>query len=229
MILALARPSLSRLGRPRPLLVLVAWVVLGLGFALAARSRGAAHGADHALVEAFGALVLPLLAYSLVGALAGPRSLPASTAPLVSFGARPATAAAVVVGIAVVTCGAVAAVLAPIIAVVAHGVSDPPAPGDALASAYVGALGGAAYAAWFAFGASLGRRGGGRTALLLLDWLMGLGQGVPSLLTPRAHLRSLLGGAPPMQWPERASAAALIVIAALCALGAITRSRRAGA
>ena len=74
MIAALARPSLARLLRtPRPLLAVGAWSVLALGFALAERARGTAHGADHVLVEAYGALVLPLLAYTLVGAILGAR------------------------------------------------------------------------------------------------------------------------------------------------------------
>jgi len=90
VIAALARPSLARVFRtPRALLALGAWGVLALGFALAARSRGSANGADHVLVGAYGALILPLLAYTLVGAVLGARSLAASTAPLVGFGAAP--------------------------------------------------------------------------------------------------------------------------------------------
>lgn len=226
MILALSRPTLARLRAPRAWLTLGAWSVLALGFALAARSRDAAHGADHVLVDAFGALILPLIAYTLVGAVVGGRTLARSTAPLVSFGAAPSRAASVTVVIAMVTCAAIAAAVGAIVAVVAHGISDPPAGGDALASAYAGALGGAAYASWFALGSTFGKRGGGRTLLLVVDWLVGLGHGVIALLTPRAHLRNLLGGAPAMGWSERASAVALLVLAAAFALGAITRSRR---
>lgn len=227
MIPALARPTVARLRTPRPLLVLGAWSLLTLGFGLAARARGSAHGADHVLVDAFGALILPLLAYTLVGAVVGGRSLTASTAPLVSFGAAPVRAASVTVAIAVAACMTLGALLAALAALVAHGASDPPAAGDALASAYGGALGGAAYAAWFAFGATLGRRGGGRTVLLVLDWVLGIGTGVMGVVTPRAHLRNLLGGAPPMGWPERASALALVVLAVVFALAAVSRSRRA--
>lgn len=226
MIGALARPTLARLRRPRPIVVLAAWSALAVGFALIARESGAAHGADHALVDAFGSLVLPLIAYSLVGTAVGARSLPAAAAPLVTFGARPALVAEVVVAIAVAGCAVVAAVLAAVVAAVAHGVADPPVVGDVATSAYAGALGGAAYAAWFAFGATLGRRGGGRTALLVLDWLLGAGTGAQALVTPRAHLRAMLGGAAPLGLPERASAAALVAIAAAFAVLAVTRSRR---
>ncbi len=142
MIAALARPSLARVFRtPRALLALGAWGVLALGFALAARSRGSANGADHVLVGAYGALILPLLAYTLVGAVLGARSLAASTTPLVRFGASPTRAAAVTVGVAVGAGVVAGALLAALVAVVAHGSGDPPVAGDALASAYVGALG----------------------------------------------------------------------------------------
>lgn len=229
MIAALARPPLARLLRtPRALLTLGAWCLLAVGFALAARARGSSHGADHALVGAYGALVLPLLAYALVGAVVGSaRSLAASTAPLVSFGASPTRAAAVAVGVAVLACAAVGAVLAAVVALVAHGADDPPAAADALASAYAGLLGGAAYAAWFAAGASFGRRGGGRTVLLVADYVLGAGRGAIALVTPRAHLRNLLGGEPPMAWSGRASTALLVVLAVVCALVAVRRARSA--
>jgi hypothetical protein len=227
VIAALARPSLARVVRtPRPLLALGAWCLLALGFGLAARARGSAHGADHVLVEAYGALILPLLAYTLVGAVTGPRSLAASTAQLVLFGAAPTRAAAVTVSVAVAGGAALGAALAAMVALAAHGSSDPPVAVDALASAYAGALGGAAYAAWFAMGASLGKRGGGRTVLLVADWVLGLGRGVLAIATPRAHLRSLLGGTAPMEWSGRASAAALVVIAVLCVAIAVRRASR---
>lgn len=227
MIAALARPSVARVVRtPRALLSLAAWLVLGVGFAVAARSGGAANGADHVLVSAYGALVLPLLTYTLVGAVLGGRSLAASTAPVVSFGATPGRAAAVTVSVAVVAGVVLGGALAATVALVAHGSGDPPVASDAAASAYAGALGGAAYVAWFALGASFGKRGGGRTGLLVLDWVLGLGHGAVALVTPRAHLRSLLGGAGPMEWSGRASAAALVVLALLCALLAVRRASR---
>ena len=75
-------------------------------------------------------------------------------------------------------------------------------------------------------GASFGKRGGGRTGLLVLDWVLGMGHGAVALVTPRAHLRNLLGGAGPMEWSGRASAAALVVLAVVCALLAVRRSSR---
>jgi len=227
VIAALARPSVARVLRtPRALLSLGAWCVLGVGFAVAARSGGAANAADHVLVSAYGALVLPLLAYTLVGAVLGARSLAASTAPLVSFGAAPGRAAAVTVSVAVAAGVVLGGALAATVALVAHGSGDPPVGGDAVASAYAGALGGAAYASLFALGATFGKRGGGRTGLLVLDWVLGMGHGAVALVTPRAHLRNLLGGARPMEWSGYASATALVVLAVVCALIAVRRSSR---
>lgn len=165
------------------------------------------------LLDAYGAIILPLLAFGLVGSLLGSGSLTASVAPLVAFGARPILAAASTLVVALVTCTALGAVLAGVLALVAHGGGDPPLVRDTLASAYAGGLGGAAYASFFAFGASFGPRGGGRAVLLVVDYLFGISGGVVSLLTPRAHLRNLLGGPAPMDLPGAASAALLVLLA----------------
>lgn len=223
---ALARPALARVvRRPRALLTLGAWCALAVGVALVERSRGATHGADHVLVGAFGGLVLPLLSYALVGALLGARSLSASTAPLVSFGASPVRAAAVAVGLAVTGCAVLGASLAPVLAVVAHGADDPARLADAVASATTGALGGGAYGAWFVLGATLGRRGGGRTVLLVVDWLLGAGTSAAGLVVPRAYVRCLLGGAAPIELSARTCSAALVALGLACALLALRPSR----
>lgn len=226
MIAPMVHLPLARLKRNRRLWVAAgAWCALGIVMAAAARSRGAAHGADHVLVGAYGALVLPLLAYVLVGATLGARSMSAAAAPLVALGATPMRAAAAEVAVAAGGCALVGGALAAVIAVVAHGVADPPAVRDAMASAYAGGLGGVAYAAWFAAGAGFGRWGGGRTALLLVDWVLGATGGGCALLTPRVHVRNLLGGMPPMGLSERASAVGLAVIAVACTVVATRRAR----
>ena len=227
MIAALARLPLARLLRtPRAWIAAGAWCALALAVAFAARSQGSARGADHVLVDAYGVLILPVLTYALVGAVLGSaRSVSASIAPLVTFGARPARAAGVAIAVAAVACALVAALLAAILAVVAHGAADPPRARDALSSAYAGALGGAAYASWFSLGAALGRRGGGRALLLAVDWGLGANAGAAGLVTPRAHVRNLLGGTPPVGLSERGSAVALVLIAAACAIAAVRRAR----
>jgi hypothetical protein len=199
--------------------------MLAVGFAAAARAQGASHGADHTLVGAFGALVVPLLCYAIAGGALGATSLSAAGAPAVAFGATPPRAAAATVAVVVAASAASCAVLGAAVAVVAHGSADPPVARDAIASAYAGALGGAAYGALFALGSTLGRRGGGRTVALVADWLLGANATAVALVTPRAHLRNLLGGTPPAAFGERASAVALVLVAVVFATLAVRRTR----
>jgi hypothetical protein len=225
---ALARVPVARLARtPRAWLPVAGWPLLGVAMAAVARSEGAPNGADHVLVGAFGALVVPLLAYAIVGGAIAGGSLRASVAPTVAFGAPPARSAAVTVVFAALTAACLSAGLGALLAALAHGVDDPPVARDALISAYAGALGGAAYAALFALGASFGRRGGGRAVLLIADWILGSNSTALALLTPRAHLRNVLGGAPPWGLGERGSAIALVALAVLFASVAVRRTRRA--
>jgi hypothetical protein len=227
VIAALGRPALARLlGTRRAWISVGAWIVLGFGVALAARAKDAAHAADHVLIGAYGALILPLLAYAVVGAALGARSLDGAVAPLVSFGAAPRNAAAITLAIAIGASAVCCAVVASAVALIAHGKSDPPIVSDAFSSAYAGALGGAAYAAWFGLGATFGRRGGGRAALLAADWLLDGAGAVLAVATPRAHVRNLLGGTPPIDLSERASAVALIVLTLAYTLAATYRARQ---
>jgi hypothetical protein len=224
VIAVLARAPMSRLLRtPRAQLAVGVWFAVAVAFAVAA--RGTWHAADHAMLDAYGPLVLPLLAYAMVGAITGPSSLSRSVAPLVAFGVSPARAASAAVVVAVVACTAAAACLAAGVDVLAHGSADPPLWRDSMASAYAGGLGGAAYAAWLMLGTSVGKQGGGRLAFLLADWVLGANDGAAALVTPRGHLRNLLGGTPPMDLPQRASAAALVVLAIACALLSARRAR----
>jgi hypothetical protein len=133
--------------------------------------------------------------------------------------------ATVSVFVAILATALASAVVAVGVAILAHGPGDPPLGRDALASAYAGSLGGAAYASWFSLGATFGKRGGGRAAFLVMDWLLGGVDGL-SLLLPRAHVRNLLGGAAPLDWSQRASAVALAVLAVAYAVAAVFRAAR---
>lgn len=223
----LLRPVAARLRRtPRVWVPVVAWLGLGLAVAAVSRAQGAPNGADHALSGAFGAVVLPLLAYSVVGGALGARSLASSASPVASFGAPRALFAALTVAFAALVTALLAAGLGATVAMLAHGVDDPPRTADALATAYVGALGGASYAAFFAFGAAFGRRGGGRPVLLVADWLLGAMGGPLAALSPRGHVASLLGGPPCASLSGRASAVLLVVLALAWTSLAVARVRR---
>jgi hypothetical protein len=222
---ALARLPFGRLtGGVNAWITTGAWTTLAFSVAVMAHERGAAHGADIVLVDTVGALILPLLAYGLVGVVVGGRSLAASGLSLVAFGAMPSRAAAVTIAVAAAACAVTGALLAAGVAVLAHGSADPAPAGDALASAYVGALGGGAYACWFSLGATFGRRGGGRALFLVVDWMLASTDGL-ALVTPRGNLRNLLGGAAPVHVSGRVSSVALILIAGACALLAARRCR----
>jgi hypothetical protein len=119
-----------------------------------------------------------------------------------------------------------AAVIGCAVAAVAHGGSDPPPLRDALTCAWIAALAAVSYAALFSFAASFGPRGAGRSVALVLDWVLGSGNGALALLTPRAHLRNLLGGTPPLELAQRWSVPVLAGIALVMGLLCLARSRR---
>jgi hypothetical protein len=228
MIHAAARLPLARLTRSRRALIPVAaWCALGIAAALVERSRQSVHAADYALIDPFGGFALPLLAYVMVGAALSGGGLARSGRSLVAFGAPPARVALATLLVAATATAVVAAVLGALIPVLAHGAMDPPLFSDVATTLWVAALGGAAYAALFVFGASLFQSGAGRATLLAADWILGSGTGGGAALTPRAHLRNLLGGAPPLEMSERASSLSLVLLGLAFGALAVWRVRRA--
>jgi hypothetical protein len=224
---ALARLFAARLTRtPRAWFPIAAWFALAVGAAIVARTSGNAHAAGHVLLGAYGALALPLLVYAVVAAALGGEGLARAVAPLVAFGARPAHATLAAIAVSAAFSAVLGALLAAVVACIAHGPADPPLAIDLATSAWIGALGGVAYAALFSFGASLGGRAFGRSAVLVVDFLFGHESGAMALFTPRAHLRNLLGGSPPLEISQRASLVALVVLALLYAMSAASFSRR---
>jgi hypothetical protein len=126
--------------------------------------------------------------------------------------------------VGVLASAVVAGVVGAVVVLIAHGPADPPLGRDAFTCLWVSALGGAAYAALFAYGASFGSRGAGRAVVLALDWVLG-GETTAGVLTPRAHVRSLLGGEPAAMLPGRASALGLVLLTLFYALLALRRAR----
>jgi hypothetical protein len=225
---ALARAPWARIRRGvRSRVALGAWCLAALAFAAVARVRHFPHAADRVLLDAYGPLILPLLCYAVAGAVVGGRSLFSAVAPLKAFGASPTRAAATALAVAIASCAAVGGLLGAAVDVISQGATIPSlALRDGAVSAYACALGGVAYAAWFVLGAAVGKHGGGRFGFLLADWILGSNVTAAALVTPRGHLRNLLGGAPPMELSERGSALALVAIAVLCSAIATWRVRR---
>ncbi len=222
-----ARLTLARFTRLRRGWVTMGlWVALALVVAAMGRARAVAHGADHALLGVYGAIALPLLAYGVVAQGLGSEGLARSGVSLLPLGASPLEAARASVAVVVLVSALLSGLLGAAVAVIAHGSADPPIVADAARSFEIGLLGGAAYGAFFMFGASFGARGFGRSLLLVLDWTFGVGGGASSLLVPRAHVHNLLGGGSPLDVSSRGSFLALVIITVASAGLAVMRAAR---
>ena len=208
---------------PRAWASAVFWMLVAVGVAGYVKRHGGSHGVDEVLPGVFGSYALPLIVFSLVGGALAATSLRSAVRPAVALGATGSTTAiATVLVVALVSaavCAGLGAGLVPL--------SGAPYPfkADAITSAWISALGAATYAAFFVFGASFGKNGGGRTLFFLLDWLFGSTGGLFEVATPSAHLRNLLGGAPIRHVSQTASAITLGVFAVLCLLLSARRAR----
>lgn len=226
MTLLLARVSALRLIRtPRAWLPIIVWALLAIVVAVAARSSGSTTGASHVLRGTFSFLVLPLVSFAVVGATLGRTGLRQGIRGVVALGAAPRSAAFASIFVAVITSALLAALLAVMVNVVAHGAHDPPLGSDLFATAWIAALGGGAYAAYFSAGSAIGK-GMMRGVFLAFDWIVGGGAGVGALITPRGHVTSLLGGAACAELTQRASSVALLLILAGYTLLALLLVRR---
>jgi hypothetical protein len=225
---ALLELPYARLTRtPRAWIPITAWSLFAFGAALVLHHASPSASANEALQEVFGALALPLLAYAVVGAALGGGGLARGARSLVAFGAPPSRASLAEIVVAAVASALLGSVVGVLVAVLAHGPGDPPLVRDALTTAWIGALGGATYASFFALGASFGRHGGGRAWFLVLEWVFGASHGAVGFVTPRAHVRSLLGGDAVASCSNAESVAMLVVLALAFTSLAVARTRRA--
>jgi hypothetical protein len=223
----LTRTALLRLLRARGTWLGIGfWVVAAVGPAVVDRLHAAQHGADHALLGLYASIALPFLVYSVLSGVLGRDGLGRSGLALANFGAPPGKVALSTVAVGVVASAFLGGGLGALVDAIGHGALDPPLLRDALRAFEAGALGGSAYAALFAMGASFGARGLGRSIFLVLDWAFGNGVDTASLFTPRAHVRSLLGGPAPLEISGRASYAALTLMVLVFTLVAFRRTSR---
>jgi hypothetical protein len=157
-------------------------------------SRGAA---TRALEGGTFGVLLPVIALIIVRVGCGGRRLEDALAPFARLGAsRRPLALGLVLG-AAAAAAVVGALLGAITPLVAHDPSVGSIGADALASAWIGALAGAAYAPLLALGSTFGARGGGAFVLFFLDLSVGASTTVAALPFPRSHALNLLGGVPP--------------------------------
>lgn len=199
---------------------LAVWVLTALVLASVSRASVGAQG-----VLSFGALMLPMLTFTIVGRVVGTRGLVVRATEFARMGASRSSTAAAHVAVAVGLSALFAAVLGVLFVIVAHREGDPALTHDLPATFAASFVCGATYAAYFAWGSTF-RDGMGRSLFLGLDFVLGGASGL-SLLLPRAHLRSLLGGENAGALRPGASMLAVVVLAVVFGSLAVLRAKRA--
>lgn len=217
----------SRLFRLPALVVALAIVSFAAAVALAEKQLDLVGAATRSLQGGAFGLIVPLATLGATGLVFGKSGLIDATTPLSRFGIsrRPVALGLVVCNAA--TASSLAASIAFVTALLAHDPWAPPLGQDLLASTWIGALVGAAYAGLYSLGAAFGRRGGARGFVLIFDFVFGGSASALAVMAPRSHALHLLGAEPPLdgmgQWT---SAAVLFVMAVFGAGLAVVRCPR---
>jgi hypothetical protein len=216
--------GLQRLARRSTWLVSLLGIALAVVGAIIERRVSSAGAVDRALHGAVG-LILPLVVFAIVTGVIGRAHLREACWSAARFGvARRDVALGIVIATAGVG-GAVALLIMLTSVVAAHSTSAPPLAGDALTSAWIGALTGAAYVGWFSFGATIFQRGGGRFIPLTIDLVLGGSAGIVGVILPRGNAQNLIGGLAPLGLSQPASTAILLTSAIVLGVGAAIRCR----
>jgi len=219
-----ARAALERFLEAKTWLALPVGIVGCVLVALLERRHGVG-AADRALSGAAFGLSLPILAYLVTDSSLSRRRLSTNLSSIVRHGGSPSAAASGTLASVLLFSTSTGALLGALTTFVARAGTDGAWLRDVGASAWIGILGGAAYASAFVFASSFGKRGGGRQLLFALDFLFGISSSALALPWPRSHIRNLIGGTPPLELSQPASAAALVLIAGLTAIFAVRRAR----
>jgi hypothetical protein len=187
------------------------------------RHADGALAADRTLSGAAFGIALPLAVYALVQASMLGRPLHTAAAELAHFGGDRRELALGLAATSVAGAAVVGASLAVIAVLAARPLHDPALVADLAASAWIGALGAAAYGGLFVGASGFGARGGGRLWALILDWLLGAGTTALAVPFPRSHILNLLGAPPVLGFPQWGSALSLLLLGVLCVTVGIRR------
>ena len=217
--------SLGRLRRPAAAVAPAAAVVFVVVAALLQRRASPTRAADHTLVAAVFGIALPLLAHATLTQITGGARLDAALVSLARHGGSRRLCAVGLVMTAAAWLASLGGILAALAVILARSPPDPGLVTDLLTSVWLGALGGACYAAWFSLGSMVGASGGGRLVLLLLDWVLGSGATALAAPWPRGHLRNLLGSEPVLHMPQWSALAAVLLLTVGCTTWAVLRTR----
>jgi hypothetical protein len=212
-----AELAARRVQSPRLLTALVLGLLACVLSAALERGLSPSGAVDRALVRGSFGILLPLVGYAAFARILRGGSMDALLRPLSRHGA---SGRALWVGVATVLVGTMAVVgtmFATATVLTARTLTDPALLADLPRSASVGALAGAGYGAWLILGSSLGRAGGGRKWLLLLDLAIGTSGSALAPFCLRPHVSTLLGGEPLLEQSPR-EATLLLVASTLFAL-----------
>ena len=216
------RLAAARLRVPRGVLGVALSALVVVLWAWAERRAGAAAAADHALSRVTFGLALPLVSCFVLHVACSARRLQEALDVLARLGLNRRVAALGLLAGSGVLCAVVGAVLGAATVLVARPLTDALLPDDVLATTWIGALAGLAYAAWFGLGSSFGQRGRGRLWFLVGDWLLGA-TGTAILPSPRALVLGLLSGGSNPDLPLLLCAGLLLALTLACSLLAVWR------
>lgn len=216
--LSLVRERLR--GPSAPLVALLsAFALFAIG--VLARHEGAPSALDDTLIGPVFGIAVPLLAYLLCERLCCGTRLDRSVDAVARYGASRRSAVLGLLLGAVLCMALLGALLA---AVALLGARPQALRVELRASTEIGFIAGTVYALWFAAASLFGRRGGGRKWALLVDFVLGTGSSLLALPYPRAHLRNLLGGRPPLNCSQSSAWLTLAALGILCASWCLSRT-----
>ena len=182
-----------------------------------------ASGADQTLLGITLGIVVPLATYALFESVHQKQRTSTLLAPLARHGSVRHSLAAGAWLMLAAGCVLTTSALS-MLAILASSKARPGLGADVWASAWGGALVGAAYAGLFGVGSRWGRAG--RLWLLFFDLLLGSGAGLFALPWVRGHARNLLGGEAVLGTSPTFAALCLVAIAALGLLFTAKRGPR---
>jgi hypothetical protein len=169
-------------------------------------------------------IVVPLFAFAVVARIF-PTRLERALGPAARHGADRWLSLAGAGTTTLTACTVGGAILTTLTRLLGGSLSNPGV-ADVITCGWIGALAGLVYGAWFVFASSFGERARGRWIALIFDWVFGIGTGVLALPWPRAHLRNLLGGAPPLQLEQWHASGVLALLTVVYLVLALLRTPR---
>jgi hypothetical protein len=212
--------------RPRSLVAVSGGTVLfGLLIGLLEHHAARVGAADRALATSF-RLLVPLSALALSTLVIGSKNLRELAWPVARFGHSRHGVALGQLGL-VTTLVATTTLLSVAVAVLtAHlgggaRAASAPLATDLFTSSWIALLVGAGYSAWFGLGATFGKNGGGRMAVLALDFVLGA-TGFFGAVMPRGIAYALIGHSASTDLGQRAtSAIGLLTVVILWGVSAV--------